>query len=293
MVITQLIYFRGDSLPPSHICAVENLTLPNVCSLSHSSPPTGRKENDFQGCTATHRFIDCVTWSVRLLSWISVIIWFISWINNPLIVVQTRQYGGTRGTTLLFAGKVILCGICMKHLPSVTLAFISWREWNMVLIVVLGNKHHDLNVHSAILLEASRRCCFCNLNPKQIQPLPSAVSPNPKPETQARVLPRLQRQSASAKAFCTEPHAVMTPFLDQSSTSSFVQAIHQSSTGMYCTSSWCGHHPCILSNRLYPAHDSGGSWTFPGTCTWGSKAFWIDVYMWPCSLNDLVLLWLQ
>lgn len=37
----------------------------------------------------------------------------------------------------------------------------------MVLIVVLGSKRHDLNVHSAILLEVSRSCRFCNLTPNK------------------------------------------------------------------------------------------------------------------------------
>lgn len=105
----------------------------------------------------------------------------------------------------------------------------------MVLIVVLGSKRHDLNVHSAILLEVSRSCRFCNLNPKQIQPFPTAVSRKPNPETHACVLPKLQRQNASAKAFCTEPHAEMTPFLDQSSTSCFFSQ----NDVIYCTSSWC------------------------------------------------------
>lgn len=70
----------------------------------------------------------------------------------------------------------------------------------MVLIVVSGNKRHVLNVHSAISLEVSRSCWFCNLTPKHIQPLPSAVSQKQNHETHACVLPKVRRQEAGAKA---------------------------------------------------------------------------------------------
>lgn len=134
-----------------------------------------------------------------------IILWLWLRLDDGNVRVSTDQV--CRRTTGFFCWeRHFLCGVYMKYLAFFTLVFISWEEWNMVLIVVLGSKHHDLNVHSAILLEVSRSCRFCNLNPKQIQPLPSAVFPSPNPEAHACMLPKQQRQNASAKAFCTEPH---------------------------------------------------------------------------------------
>lgn len=174
------------------------------CVFCAPQPPNHRSDGwntifwRWNSCTAIHRFIHCVTLLARLLAWILIITWFVSWIGR-LSVAQTLRKGLIRfadGPRSLFAGKFTFCvaPAWNTYLTSL-LFFISRGEWNMVLIVVLGSKRHDLHVHSAILLEVSRSCRFCNINPKQTRPLPTAVSPKPSPKTHARVLPKLRCQN--------------------------------------------------------------------------------------------------